>query len=182
MLYFSNVKQRTTTSVLFDIEPAEYSLPQLQRGELDDAFDELELLGFPLCDPFKLIETQNYGDTGASDLPASVGRPVTIVGYVVTTKDTRTMKGESMHFGTFYDRKGQVFDTVHFPEVARHFPFRGRGFYNIRGKVVEDFGICMIEVTSMEKLPMISKRAEEFLRDYPQYGKQPATDRNSVSL
>ena len=74
---------------------------------------------------------------------------------------------ELMHFGTFYDQQGQVFDTIHFPNVARSFPFRGRGFYEIKGKVVEDFGVCMIEVTFMDKLPMVSKRAEEFLRESP---------------
>jgi DNA polymerase-3 subunit alpha len=63
-----------------------------------------------------------------------------------------------MHFGTFYDRQGEVFDTVHFPDVARKFPFRGRGFYFIQGKVVEDFGIPMIEVISMEKIPLINKK------------------------
>jgi DNA polymerase-3 subunit alpha len=70
-----------------------------------------------------------------------------------------------MHFGTFYDQEGVVFDTVHFPDIARRFPFRGRGFYAIRGKVVEDFGVAMIEVTWMDKLPLINRRAEEFMRE-----------------
>ncbi len=62
------------------------------------------------------------------------------------------MKGEAMHFGTFYDYNGDVFDTVHFPDIANRYPFRGRGFYEIKGKVVEDFGVFMIEVTFMNKL------------------------------
>ena len=65
-----------------------------------------------------------------------------------------------MNFGTFYDHQGEVFDTVHFPNVAAQYPMRGRGFYAIKGKVVDDFGVCTIEVTWMDKLALISKRPE----------------------
>lgn len=167
MLHFSQMKNRTPSTALFDTEPSEFPLPSLQRNELEDAFDELELLGFPLCDPFLLLEQKNFGDVEASELAQQTGRSVRIVGYVVTTKDTGTRKGELMHFGTFYDQRGDVFDTVHFPDVARQFPFRGRGFYEIRGRVMNDFGIPIIEVTFMDKLPMISKRAEEFMKELP---------------
>ena len=69
MLYFSSAKTKPTTTVdLFDTEPKEYPLPPLQRNELEDAFDELELLGFPLCDPFKLLLTTDFGDVPAHDL------------------------------------------------------------------------------------------------------------------
>ncbi|MBX2947027.1 MAG: DNA polymerase III subunit alpha [Cyclobacteriaceae bacterium] len=159
MLYCSNTKTKNrNTSELFDTEPSEYPLPALQRNELEDAFDEIELLGFPLCDPFKLVATSNFGDTKAIELLNKIGKVVTILGYVVTTKNTGTVKGELMHFGTFYDQQGEVFDTVHFPDVAKKFPFRGRGFYFIKGKVVEDFGIATIEVSSMEKIPLINKK------------------------
>ncbi len=70
-----------------------------------------------------------------------------------------------MNFGTFYDSKGTFFDTVHFPETAGRYPFRGRGFYAIKGRVAEDFGVATIEVTWMDKVPMINKRAEEFMRE-----------------
>ena len=66
-----------------------------------------------------------------------------------------------MHFGTFYDREGMVFDTTHFPPVAKKFPFKGRGFYRVKGLVVEDFGYPMIEVGFMEKIPMVDKYAGE---------------------
>lgn len=161
MLFFSNVQAKLVRNeVLFDTEPRNYPLPVLQRNELEDAFDEIELLGFPLCDPFKLLQTADYGDVRARDLPGKINRHVRIVGYVVTTKDTATLKGEPMHFGTFYDAAGEVFDTVHFPDVARNFPFRGRGFYEMQGKVVDDFGVTIIEVSRMEKLPMVHKRPE----------------------
>lgn len=166
MLYYGNAKSHSKTTVdLFDTEPKEYPLPVLQRNPLEDAFDEIELLGFPLCDPFRLIDSSERGDTVARQLMHKLGTHVHIVGYVVTTKNTSTLKGEPMYFGTFYDVNGEVFDTVHFPGIARKQPFRGRGFYAIKGKVVEDFGVAMIEVSWMDKLPLINKRAEEFMRE-----------------
>ena len=164
MLYLSHQnanKRKTQSTSLFDTAPKDYPLPVLHRQPLEDAFDEIELLGFPLCDPFLLLETPKRGDTVAKELLQKIGKTVTIVGYVVTTKNTSTLKGEPMHFGTFYDKDGEVFDTVHFPNVTKMYPFRGRGFYGIRGKVVEDFGIASIEVEFMKKLPMVSKRIEQ---------------------
>ena len=168
MLYFSNSKSRNKTTVdLFDTEPKEYPLPTLQRNVLEDAYDEMELLGFPIGNPFTLISEPQRGDTHASDLPKKVHQQVHMVGYCVTTKDTVTMKGASMHFGTFYDYNGDVFDTVHFPDVASKYPFRGRGFYEIKGRVVEDFGVFMIEVSFMNKLAMIHKRPENAMLTVP---------------
>jgi len=167
MLYFSHAKSKPVTTVdLFDTEPKEYPLPTLQRNGLEDAFDELELLGFPLCHPFDLLPTCDYGDTTARDLQNRKGQRVHIVGYVVTTKDTRTKTNQSMCFGTFYDAEGEAFDTVHFPQVTEKFPFRGRGFYEVKGNVTEDFDVYTIEVTWMNKIPMVSRRAEQvFIQD-----------------
>jgi DNA-directed DNA polymerase III PolC len=162
MLFFgqSRTKQPAGMQTLFDTAPKEYPLPTLQRNAQEDAFDEIELLGFPLCDPFQLVAGGHTGDTTAQELVSRVGKRVSILGYVVTTKNAWTQKHEMMYFGTFYDRNGEVFDTVHFPIAAKQFPFRGRGFYFIEGKVVEDFGVPMIEVMGFEKVPMIDKRAE----------------------
>jgi DNA-directed DNA polymerase III PolC len=163
MLFLSKARTKPTTSVeLFDTEPKEYPLPELKRNKMEDAFDEIELLGFPLCNPFDLLATTDFGDVTAKNLSAKKGEQVHIVGYIVTTKDASTMKTkEHMAFGTFYDVHGEVFDTVHFPNSARRFPFRGRGFYNLKGKVIEDFGVYSIDVHWMDKLPMVSKRADD---------------------
>lgn len=166
MLYFGDVKNKpTSTEDLFDTEPKDYLLPVLQRNEMEDSFDELELLGFPLGDPFRLLSTRDYGNVQARDLAKKIKKQVRIVGYVITTKNARTLKGESMHFGTFYDSLGEFFDTVHFPDSAKKFPFRGRGFYEMIGKVVEDFGVYMIEVSKMTKLSMIHKRPETVMQE-----------------
>jgi DNA polymerase-3 subunit alpha len=158
MLWFSNARSRPSPNELFQEESAALPMPELQHHELENAFDELELLGFPLCDPFLLLDERDMGNTTAAGLMGRLGKGVTIVGYVVTTKDTSTKQGQLMHFGTFYDRLGQVFDTVHFPDVARRYPFRGRGFYRMKGVVVEEFGIAMVQVSWMDKLPMVHKQ------------------------
>ena len=159
MLYFSDSKsnRNKTTVDLFDTEPKEYPLPELQRNQLEDAFDEIELIGFPLCNPFNLIEKPETGII-ANRLKENLNKNVHIIGYCVTTKPAYTRSGEPMAFGTFNDREGNVFDTVHFPDANRQYPFRGRGFYEIKGKVSEDFGVYTVEVHWMDKVPMLYKK------------------------
>lgn len=158
MLYFSDVKSKDKTTVdLFDTEPKEYPLPALHRSDMEDVFDEIELLGFPLCNPFNLIENPERGIL-ANNLKDNLGKKVHILGYCVTTKPTSTRTGAPMAFGTFTDREGKVFDTVHFPEIEKKYPLRGRGFYEIKGKVTEDFGVYALEVTWMDKVPMLYKK------------------------
>jgi DNA-directed DNA polymerase III PolC len=167
MLHFGNLKSKPTTTIdLFDTEPKEYPLPALQRNAHEDAFDEIELLGFPLCNPFDLLASDEYGNVRANELHQYKGKSVHIVGYIITTKDARTMRTkEHMAFGTFYDVHGDVFDTVHFPQSARQFPFRGRGFYRLKGKVIEEFGVYVIDVNWMDKLPMINKRGDKAMSE-----------------
>lgn len=158
-LYFRQPQVKRHNLDLFNEPAKSFELPPLEEYPYEDAFNEFELLGFPLCDPFKLLPQDQRGDTQATELMRKLGQSVTMIGYLVTTKNTQTKNGKLMHFGTFYDHEGNVFDTTHFPPVAKQFPFRGRGFYQILGKVVEDFGYPMVEVTGMEKLPMVDRYA-----------------------
>lgn len=157
-LYFGRQKKPCMGTGLFDEGLKNYKLPKLDKQDLEDAFDELELLEFPLCNPFNLLATSDRGDAVARELMQKLGKQVRIVGYLVATKDTYAKGRQLMHFGTFYDHEGNVFDTTHFPGEAKKYPFRGKGFYLIKGTVVEDFGYPSIEVKYMEKLPMVSMR------------------------
>lgn len=159
-LLFGEKKETRHSMTIFEA-PASYEVPHLEKREFEDAFDELELLGFPLCDPFSLLENQYLGDVTADHLTNHINKQVEIVGYMVTTKNTHTKDHKLMHFGTFTDCKGSVFDTTHFPNTSKRYPFRGKGFYRIKGKVVEDFGYPMIEVTHMQKETMVHKFPEE---------------------
>ncbi len=150
-------KPHVEQTKLFRPQPKEYRLPSLELEEYEEAFDQIELLGFPLCSPFELIDDAEPNiQLVAADMPQYCNRVISIIGYLITVKDTGTKNGKRMNFGTFIDRAGHFIDTTHFPNVARDYPFRGRGIYNITGKVVEEFGFYSIEVTKMEKLSYIT--------------------------
>jgi DNA polymerase-3 subunit alpha len=142
------------TGVLFKSKAKKYQLPALYSAPLEDAFSEMELLGFPLCDPFMLLDEEAKQEVLAKDIANYKNKVVTIVGYLVTIKKTKTSKGEAMYFGTLLDREGQWLDTVHFPPYSRKYPFRGRGIYEIKGKVLEEFDCYNVEVSFMRKLPI----------------------------
>jgi DNA polymerase III alpha subunit len=140
---------------LFRPKTIHYEIPPLEHSAPEQAFDQIELLGYPLCDPFLLLQQPPQSPLLAQELTSYEGRVVLIYGYLVTTKPTKTNKGDLMYFGTFLDRQGQFFDTVHFPPVARRYPFRGRGVYAVWGKVVTEFDCTTIEVTRLEIQPII---------------------------
>ncbi|MEL6535885.1 MAG: DNA polymerase III subunit alpha [Bacteroidota bacterium] len=157
-LHFGRKQQGPPPAMaLFAPQKREFTLPNLERHPLEDAFDELEILGFPLCDPFSLLKSEDRGNTMAMQMMKRLGKRVSMIGYLITIKHTRTKDEKLMHFATFYDAQGRVFDTTHFPPVAKKYPFRGRGFYRLVGKVVEDFGYPMLEVIQMDKLPLWAK-------------------------
>lgn len=132
-----------------------YALPALSNSRAEDAFDQIELLGFPLCSPFALLKEGNPGGMCAEDLPKHKNQLVQICAYLITVKDTRTSDGKRMQFGTFLDQKGFFVDTVHFPPVAARWPFRGKGVYRIIGKVTEEFGFFSLEVHELHMLAMM---------------------------
>jgi DNA polymerase-3 subunit alpha len=142
---------------LFDMEPKKYKLPKLKDSWIDDAFDEIELLGFSLCSPLKLLKEELNNSLIAKDLKNHINQTVEIIGYLVTTKNTQTSKGERMYFGTFLDLEGLWIDTVHFPPSARAFPFNGPGCYKLKGKVVEEFDHITIEVEQMKRLATLNR-------------------------
>lgn len=139
---------------LFYEKPKEFTLPALEQSRIEDAYDEIELLGFPVSvSNFDLLETRFRGNILSKDLVRHIGRKVRILGDLVTIKNVRTVKHEWMHFGCFFDTSGEFFDTVHFPDSLKQYPFRGYGVYLILGKVAEEFGFPSIEVEKMAKLP-----------------------------
>lgn len=151
------VKKTTSIENLFDIVPTKYTLPQLYNSWLDDAFDEIELLGFPLCSPFKLVSTALPPHLKADELHAHIGETVDIVGYLVHVKTVYTVKKERMHFGTFIDLDGHWIDTVHFPPSAKAWPFQGPGCYHIKGKVTEEFDYMAVEVSESHRLSILNR-------------------------
>jgi DNA polymerase-3 subunit alpha len=152
---------------LFKTDRVTYQIPELVCTTLENAFDEIEILGFPLCNPFQLLARPQRTTLKAKELIHYKNKVIAIEGYLVTIKNTRTSSGKTMHFGTFLDRDGDFIDTVHFPPVAAKYPFRGRGVYMITGKVVEEFNCITIEVNAMYRLAMIED---------PRYADSPAKE------
>ena len=148
----TNTKPASELS-LFNVEAKHYQLPVLINTRLEDAYHELELLGFPLTlSFFDLLETEFRGEIMAGDLGNHKGQTVKMVGRYVDEKTVKTKHGARMYFGCFLDAEGSFFDTTHFPNTTPLYPFRGAGCYLIEGRVVEDFGFPSLEVTSCEKL------------------------------
>ncbi len=140
---------------LFKSPTVNYKTPSLPNTTLEDAFDEMELLGFPLCNPFDLLLEPSTNPLRAATLHQHIGKQVTIEAYLVTVKRTRTTRGDTMYFGNFLDRDGHFVDTVHFPPVANQYRFQGKGVYALTGKVVEEFDCITLEISKMERLAII---------------------------
>ena len=48
--------QQPVMQEMFEMEELEYALPELLHSDLEDAYDEYELLGFPLCSPYNMLD------------------------------------------------------------------------------------------------------------------------------
>jgi DNA-directed DNA polymerase III PolC len=153
-MMINNKKQEYAKS-LFSSPVRSFTLPDLEQGKLEDAYDEIELLGFPVSlSWFDMLETQFRGEVSASRMNDHVGEKVRMVGHLVTIKYIKTIKNEWMNFGCFIDDEGNFFDSTHFPQSLNKFPFKGSGTYLLLGKIVEEFGFPSLEVEKMAKLPV----------------------------
>jgi DNA polymerase-3 subunit alpha len=139
-------------AMMFEKEPVHFALPELPDNRLDDLYDETELLDFPMCNPFEMVDDNGHAYTKAKELQKNCGKVVTVLGYFIDHKRVTTVKGEIMAFCTFLDVNLDWIDTVHFPDSLRYYDLKGKGFYKITGKVVDDFGVYSIEVNKMEKV------------------------------
>ncbi len=150
------VKQQAAVGRLFDSESTHYELPILAEGPHEQAFDEIELLGFPLCSPFALVKEKLPKHISANQMKAHAQQVVNMVGYYVARKNVTTVNKKLMNFGTWLDEAGHFFDSTHFPPSLARYPFRGKGVYLITGKIVLDFDFPSMEVIRMQKLPYVS--------------------------
>ena len=137
---------------LFEEEPIEFALPELIDNPLDDLYDELEIMGFTLSNPFYLVDDDTSKYILSGDFKNHIGKIVTCLVYFIAHKHVVTKNNDAMYFGTFVDKNLDWIDTVHFPDVAKKYPINNSGFYRIKGKVVEDFGVESIEVQTMFKV------------------------------
>jgi DNA polymerase-3 subunit alpha len=154
-MLLSDCKPERRLEVLFDEPVKEFSLPVLQRDLFEDAFDEIEFLGFPVsCSPFDLLKTRYRGDVMAKDLVSFHKKQIKMLAYLISRKHVPTKRG-TMFFGTWVDAEGEYFDTAHFPDSLEAYPFQGGGCYLLLGRVEVDFHFPTITILKMAKMPFI---------------------------
>ncbi len=145
--------KKEQSETLFQLENQHFEFPDFQTNALQNAYDEIELYGFPISLTwFDLLKTKFRGELMASQMLYFVGKCYRMLGKLVTVKYVRTSKGDTMALGTFVDVTGEAFDTVHFPQALKAWPFQGDGVYLLLGKVTEEFGHPSLEVEKMDRM------------------------------
>lgn len=151
--------KKEQTETLFRLENQQVTLPGLKTDAVANAYEEIELYGFPVSMTwFDLLQTSFRGEIMASQMLRFVGKRFRMLGKMVTVKYVRTCKGDTMALGTFVDCTGEAFDTVHFPQVLQQWPFQGDGVYLMLGKVTEEFGQASLEVEKMARMAYKQKK------------------------
>ena len=137
----------------FGMQNHDYQLPVMNSQPLEDAYDEIELFGFPVTLTwFDMLKTRFRGEVFAKNMMQYVGNQYRMLGRLVSLKYVKTCKGDLMHFANFLDANGDVFDATIFPNVLKMYPFQGDGIYLMLGKIVEEFGHPSIEVQKIAKM------------------------------
>ncbi|GAA4308711.1 hypothetical protein GCM10023115_36670 [Pontixanthobacter gangjinensis] len=139
-------KPQNSQALLFRPKHRDFELPEFEYSKLIEAYDQMEILGFPLCSQFELLETPPANNMTASKLKNYIGKDIEIYGNLVNCRKTGTSNGKFMYFGTLYDIEGGIFDVVIFPKVAEKYPLRSRGIYQCYGTVMEDLGYISINI------------------------------------
>lgn len=155
-LMLINFKPENRNLMLIEEPVQDYKLPELKREYFEDAFDELEIIGFPVsCSPFDLLETKYRGSVFVKDLLKFHKRQVKMLAYLISRKHVPTKKG-AMFFGTWIDVNGDYFDTAHFPDSLKEYDFQGGGCYLLLGTVEVDYHFPTLTIHKMAKMPMIA--------------------------
>ncbi|NWL02848.1 DNA polymerase III subunit alpha [Flavobacterium collinsii] len=180
-LILVNFKPENRAPMLLHEPVKEFVLPQLERSPFEDAFDEIELLGFPVsCSPFDLLQTPFRGSVMAKDLLDHHKKQVRMLAYLISRKHVPTKMG-AMYFGTWIDAEGQLFDTAHFTDSLAMYPFQGGGCYLLLGSVEVDYHFPTITVTKMAKMPFIPDPRYEQENDWKYRAQQRIRDDVSMT-
>ncbi len=148
-----NQNHLPTTLSLFEEKPVEFKLPEFEKDDLDDIYNEVKILGYPLRNPFELVDDDPSRYSFAKDIQNCKGKDIEILTFFIADKVVPTKNNRTMSFGTFIDANLDWVDTVHFPNVFENEEVKRRNaFYRISGKVVEEFNQYSIEVSSISRV------------------------------
>ncbi|EGV44707.1 DNA polymerase III subunit alpha [Bizionia argentinensis JUB59] len=147
-------KSKTPQKQLFKPNHKAFNLPKLNSSWLEDAYDEMELLGFPLCDYFDLINEPIKSHIKAKNMLTHSGENVLLYGKLVNTRFHKGATGKLMRFCTFVDDEGCYFDTAHFQDTVEKHPINGIGIYACYGKITEEYGFCSLSIIWTQKMAL----------------------------
>ncbi|MDO7173348.1 DNA polymerase III subunit alpha [Mariniflexile sp. AS56] len=147
-------KQGTTQARLFKPNHRQFNLPTLTITYIEEAYDQIELLGFPLCSYFDLMDEVCQENIKVNELNKYINKDVLLYGILVNTRFHNTSTGKLIRFCTFVDRDGSYFDTVHFTKVVDKYPINGMGVYACYGKVTEEFDFCSLDIIWSNKMSL----------------------------
>jgi DNA polymerase-3 subunit alpha len=147
-------RQETSQARLFKPQHRQFNLPSLTTTFVEEAYDQIELLGFPLCSYFDLMDETCQDNIKASELNKYINQNVLLYGLLVNTRFHKASNGKLLRFCTFVDRDGHYFDTVHFTKVVDKYPINGMGVFGCYGKVSEDFDFCSLDIIWSKKMSM----------------------------
>ena len=140
---------------LFVAPQKTFSLPDLSNSWVEDAYDQIELLGFPIYDYFDLVNETYQEHITALDMKKHENKIVRLYGKLVNTRYHETSQGQLMRFTTFVDQNGHYFDAAHFQDTVDRFPIYSEGIYECIGKVTQEFDFYSIEVKRTRKLSLM---------------------------
>lgn len=150
-----NFKEENRSPKLLQEPTVSYQLPKLERSPFEDAFDEIEILGFPTsCSIFDLLQTKFRGAVRVKDFVNLHKSTIKLVGYLVSIKHVPTKSG-MMNFGTWIDASGDYFDTTHWASTLEKYPFQGGGCYLLQGRIEVEYGFPSVMIEKMAKLPFV---------------------------
>ncbi len=134
----------SSQGTMFQHEGTRHKIPCLpQYGFKEKLWAELECLDLTVTAHLLSLYNINLkGRVSARDLPRFAGRCVTLVGWLVSYKRTRTVHNQFMKFMMLEDPSGP-FEVTLFPKVYQRFGrlLYGRGPFIVKGKVERD-GHC----------------------------------------
>jgi len=108
------------------------------------------------CSPLELFQDKIAGidRVRAKELPRYVGKPVQVVGWLITGKLVQTSENEPMEFYSFEDETA-MFETVFFPKAYRqycHLMIHHYRPFLLRGVVQEDRGAISLNVQQVRPI------------------------------
>lgn len=154
-MYLNKEKPVEKPLSIFKTQSRQFSFPELSVNPIEDAYDEIELLGFPVSQTwFDMLQSPFRGQIKAHEMLQYKGKTLRMLGTLVTIKYVWTKKREIMHFATFIDDLGNFFDSVHFPKTLQEYPFKGHGVYLLLGTITDEFDYPSLQVQKMAKMPL----------------------------